>query len=172
MPIRDLLTRKGKSKAHRSTSPEAEPSLAGFTFMRTATNSQEFIQPPSPPGAASLAETKNINTTKRSSRFLSSSRASRASTDPSAENRLSSLLKLRNHSRSRSTNVPSNLPSISDTELGFDDQEAQWEARATILAKGNPNLKHTVPFNEEPVEAVTTVRHVPVRSISNAQGDV
>ena len=68
--------------------------------------------------------------------------------------------------------MPSNLPSISDSKLGIDDQEAQWEERATLLAKENPNLNHNVPLNEKPDEAASTVKPVPVRSISNAQGDV
>ena len=139
--------------------------------MRSNTNTQEIIQPPSPPCATSLPDTVNSNTAKRSSRFRSSSNASTASKFTDAENRLSSLLKLRSHSRSRSLNIPTDLPSISDRKLGLDDQEAQWEERATILAKENPNLKHNVPLNEKP-DNVATTRPVSVRSISNAQGDV
>jgi len=63
-------------------------------------------------------------------------------------------------------NIPTDLPNIDDTNKGQEEKEAQWEERATILAKENPNLKHNGP------DGLTGTRPAPNRYISNAQGDV
>ncbi len=146
MPLKDLLKKRDKIKdddAHGPASSSA-PSPE-FTFLRTDTNTQEIIQPPSHPD-----DTTGTTTTttphlapKRPSRFRSASSTSVSSrTSSQGERRLSQRLHLRSHSyaSSRSSvNLPEDLPDIEND--GSDDRvekEARWEERATILAKGNP----------------------------------
>jgi len=149
--------------------------------MRTDTNTQEIIEPPSPSSEWSVSvPQESPNNPRRLTRFRSSSNASISSKEPKVERRLSSLLSLRSHSHS-SINVPADLPSIDASTEGDEEQEAKWEQRATILAKENPNLKHGVLLTDDRPFAVanpnlssnSTSDNRPVisRSISDAQGD-
>jgi len=139
-----------------------------FTFMRTTTSTQEIISPPSYPGdrtnnANTGAEDMNKkDSPKRMSRFrrhsnvdkerdpsagagaAGASSLGRASAEtPREEKRLSQRLHLRNRSRSgstassRSVNLPADLPDVSTMSVG--GEEENWEKRATLLARGNPN---------------------------------
>lgn len=174
MTLKDLLTRKdssnsrgGSSRAVGGSSPVVKGSSPEFTLMRTNTNSQEIIRPPSPisEGRPTLAA-DSPSPSRRPFRFRSSSSVSTIPKDARSERRLSSLLHLRNNSRGSSVNIPTDLPNIDETNKGQEEKEAQWEARATILAKENPNLKHNG------TDGPTGMRPVPNRSISNARGDV
>jgi hypothetical protein len=133
MALKDLLKQRGKHKE------EVEPIATDdasqkFTFLRTTTNTQELIQPPSYAGDASPESASQVHTSpRRRSRFRSSSNASNKS-----DKRLSSILHIRSHSRSSSANsinVPTNLPEINDGHVAAEDQEARWAERATILAQ-------------------------------------
>ena len=185
MTLKDLLRRKDRIQHDNQPENGASvpaASMPEFTFLRTDTNTQEIIEPPSPPSEKLVhGRRASSNNANNPSRFRSSSHASTSSTEPKAERRLSSLLGLRSHSRS-SINVPTDLPSIAAGTEGDEEQEAQWEQRATILAKENPNLKHGVPLTEE-LPAATAKwslssgasndsKPVIRRSISDAQGDV
>lgn len=150
MTLKDLL--KKKEKTHDDViapivpALEQDPSAPEFTIMRSDTNTQELISPPTFASDNAAAHTDDHSTTKRFSRLRSSSNASTTSKRSSiGEKRLSQRLHLP-HSRSRassqsSVNVPTDLPDIQDLSLEGEEKEARWEERATILAQANPNTR-------------------------------
>ncbi|KAL1651356.1 hypothetical protein SLS58_000696 [Diplodia intermedia] len=163
MTLKDLLKKKDRigdeAAAAQPLPPRASADDAAarapppeFTFMRTTTSTQEVIAPPSFPGeqpprtptnhhGAFLSpndispSTKSTPETRRSIfRTLSS-----AGSSPRGENkRLSERLHLGGRSRSASSlvSLPSDLPAVDESVARSADAEAQWEKRATILAKG------------------------------------
>ncbi|KAI4199267.1 MAG: hypothetical protein LQ350_004727 [Teloschistes chrysophthalmus] len=154
MTIRDLLKKKEKNKqdagqTQSSSAAEASPPPTPFTIMRSDTNTEEVISPPS------FAEDDKPESTtkdahsgkKRFSRFRKPSNASMISTVSShTEKRLSTRLHIGSHSRSSSAgsvNVPSDLPAIRDGTGEGEEKEAEWEKRATILAQENAVVKQT-----------------------------
>ncbi|KAL8735868.1 MAG: hypothetical protein Q9181_002646 [Wetmoreana brouardii] len=180
MTLRDLLKKREKiskdaGPGNAPTKEDASP--AQFTFMRSDTNTQEVISPPS------FAEDHNPHLTKdthsekkRFSRFRKASNASTTSTVSSqGEKRLSSRLHLGSHSRSSSlgsVNVPGDLPIISDGVAGNEEKEAQWEKRATILAQENAIAKQVRSQEGSVADSSLGGRPAISRSISDAQGDV
>ncbi|KAL8795591.1 MAG: hypothetical protein Q9195_002012 [Heterodermia aff. obscurata] len=152
-------------------------SPAEFTFMRSDTNTQELIQPPT------FADEGDVPTpvhehhaSKIASRFRSSSNASTTSKVSSkGEKRLSQRLHLRSASRASSISsiVPADLPAIEDAADGSEEKEARWEERATILAQGN----HTMSQDSAVKEAKGSLHNhgnskpAMTRSISDAKGD-
>ncbi|KAI9794311.1 MAG: hypothetical protein M1833_000402 [Piccolia ochrophora] len=141
MPLKDLLKKKAKVENEHVPASPVSPPPEGFTFMRTTTTTNEIIAPPSfgeENDATSSAARQS--TPKRTSRFRKSSNASTTSAvslTPSekGERRLSQRFHLRGHSRSTSAtsiHVPQDLPNIEDAGR---DAEAEWEQRATLLAK-------------------------------------
>ncbi|KAI4201172.1 MAG: hypothetical protein LQ346_002226 [Caloplaca aetnensis] len=146
MTLRDLLKKREKIREDASEAQRSPP--ADFTFMRSDTNTEEIISPPTFADDYRPHLTKDTHShTKRFSRFRSSSSASTASNASSRgdkEKRSSRRLHLGSHSRSSSIgsgNIPSDLPTISDDVGDSEDKEAQWENRATILAQENPVAK-------------------------------
>ena len=151
MPLKDLLRKKEKisqDAIEGAPAPEPLPTpqtlpIPEFTFMRTDTNTQEIIRPPSFAGDNDPIPTpsQNLSTPpKRSlSRFRKSSIPSpKESNTPTRK--LSQRLHLSRASSSTSVHIPSDLPAIPDPYTPKGDQqerEAQWEERATILAKEN-----------------------------------
>lgn len=150
MTLKDILKKKEKitEDVTQSVVSPPEPDIAeGFTFMRSDTYTQELINPPSfTSEAVELAPHKNEG--RLSSHFARLRSSSDVSTQPApsrhspkSEKRLSQRLHL-TRSRTTSTssvNVPSDLPNIQDVAVQGEEKEAQWEERATMLAKGNPN---------------------------------
>ncbi|KAL8722614.1 MAG: hypothetical protein Q9225_000920 [Loekoesia sp. 1 TL-2023] len=177
MTLRDLLKKREKIREDAGQDHLVEdqnPSASQFTFMRSDTNTQEVISPPSFADDYKPQLTKDTNPqAKRFSRFRSSSNASTASNASSrGEKRLSHRLHLGSHSRSSSissSNVPSDLPAISDETGDGEEKEAQWENRATILAQENPVAKQR--RSRESSAAGLSGRPVIGRSISDAKGD-
>lgn len=182
MTLKDILKKRDKIREDVTPTHTSLPSAVAappeFTFMRTTTNTQELITPPS--FASDTVSQPNKQSKRHSfSRLRSSSNASTASNDQTlhSEKRLSTRLHLRSRtSSSSSIHVPTDLPSISDGAEEAEEKEAQWEKRATILANVNPSSKR---FSQEnPVEkglqspGSSSNRPVPARSISSAQGDV
>ncbi|KAF1989621.1 HCP-like protein [Aulographum hederae CBS 113979] len=138
-----------------------------FTFLRSTTTTQEVIEPPNHPDDVTTPSFKsqNLEVSKRQSRFRRSSNASQTQGLPTPESRNSSIntagsvspdnrsskhksdrrlshrLHLTSRSRtasSTSVNLPSDLPELDAVESKEDDEkEAQWEQRATLLAKSN-----------------------------------
>ncbi|KAL8790827.1 MAG: hypothetical protein Q9213_000451 [Squamulea squamosa] len=177
MTLRELLKKREKIRddGEKKVPVEAQDSPpTQFTFMRTDTNTQELISPPT------FAEDLKIQSTthhekKRFSRFRSSSNASTKSNASNAsEKRLSSRLHLGTHSRSSSlgsANIPSDLPAISDEGGESEDKEAQWENRATILAKENPVVKQGRSRENSLVGSSLSARPPLGRNISDTKGD-
>ena len=185
MTLRDLLRKKDKIKDNApppADSPPVPP--MEFTFMRSDTNTEELIRPPSYPDIPPRDETEP--TRKRFSRLRSSSTASNVSTASKAsstarsEKRLSERLHIHSHSRASSAgsvNVPSDLPTISDDKAQGEEKEALWEERATILAQ--EPVKTTVPHVKDGLSSAIIAekgnfgeRPKVTRNISNAEGDV
>ena len=179
MPLKDLLKKRDKLKEDVTGTQHAPlQSPTEFTFMRSDTNTQELIQPPTFGDEGDVpTPAHEHHSSKLVSRFRSSSNASTTSKVSSkGEKRLSQRLHLRSASRASSISsiVPADLPAIEDATDGSEEKEARWEERATILAQGNhaigqdPTIKEAKgslhsPGNSKP--AIT-------RSISDAKGDV
>lgn len=186
MTLKDLLRKREKSKEDVEPIDSDDPSQK-FTFIRTTTNTQELIQPPSYAGDASPESESQVHTSpRRLSRFRSSSNASSKASNKS-DKKLSSILHIRSHSRSsslNSINVPTDLPVICDGQVAAEDQEARWEERATILAQqvaatrsGSNTISDTklpVAQSETELSARDANDQPPrmVRHLSDAIGDV
>ena len=153
MTLKDILKKKEKIKQDVTPSTvstsEPDPMAEGFTFLRSDTNTQEVIQPPS--FTSESTEPSPPKNQKRLSSHFSRLRSASdapihsAQTGVSAksEKRLSQRFHL-NRSRTpsaSSVNVPTDLPEIQDLAVPGEETEARWEERATMLAKGNPNNK-------------------------------
>ncbi|KAL9035309.1 MAG: hypothetical protein Q9214_006643 [Letrouitia sp. 1 TL-2023] len=174
MPLKDLLKKQQKIKDHATESSAAE-----FTFMRSDTNTQELIEPPSFPDDQTPRPQKDHRSiSDHFSRFRSSSNASSVDSTASSsrgDKRLSHRLHLKSHSRtssSSSVHLPTDLPAISDDAGDREEKEAQWENRATILAKENPIARQSVPHQQSLAGSDSIGRPSIGRGISDAQGDV
>ncbi|MCJ1226224.1 hypothetical protein MMC12_002874 [Toensbergia leucococca] len=185
MTLKDLLKKKEKFKENEAPAPPQ------FTFVRTDTLTQEIISPPSfneSPPPPSGSDPHHHAGGRRLPHFRTASAttiSSRTST-LQGERRLSRPLRLRSASSRASSvgsaNVPFDLPSIAPGSDGSDDKEAQWEERATLLARGNPHglpgganadLPPTTALRELSLEEDGNgTRPKMARSVSDAQGDV
>ena len=198
MTLKDLLKKKEKIKddvtpSVESPPPQEEDLIPPFTIVRSDTDTQELIRPPSfasdnlptPP-----APQEDTSTTRRFSRLRSASTASTSSKISTkaekSEKRLSQRLHLRSHSRAssqNSTNLPTDLPEIKDLPLEAEEKEAKWEERATILAA---SIAHARPPSRDSHQSLADdlignlqkTRQVAwndrvsaTRSVSSAQGD-
>lgn len=182
MPLKDLLKRRDKIKEDGENKQASIPqqSPTEFTFMRSDSNTQEQIQPPSfPEEDAPPSSSHEHHSSKLVSRFRSSSNASTTSKASSkGEKRLSHRLHLRSASRASSFSsiIPEDLPLIEDGAIGSEDKEAEWEERATILAKENAITHHPTPITRENPGMGSRdggeSRPQITRSISDAKGDV
>jgi hypothetical protein len=151
MPLKNLLKKKDKIKDEDThpTPVTPPPGVPEFRIVRTDTNTQEIIQPPT------YNEDRNhLTSPKRRSRFhrnsLTSSFSGEKDLSPPSEKgerRLSQRLHLDRRSRSSSAtsiNVPADLPQIGPDVSDAQEREAQWEKRATILAQGNSNRRPSI----------------------------
>lgn len=190
MTLKDLLKKREKAKEDQKPANPLPmgPSPAEFTFIRSTTNTQELISPPSfASGKAPESNTETSPNSKHRSRFRASSTASTNSrTSNNSEKRIPRLhIRSRSHASSASSiNVPPDLPVIKDSGDKGDDGEAMWEERATILAQKNSNTRSrsgTFPdrrrlsnFSEEVLHTQRRDGDRPAvtRNISDAQGDV
>jgi len=147
MTLKDLLKKKDRIKDDDTQATASSLSSPEFTFIRSDTNTEEIIQPPSYASDAAVPDPPHL-APRRPSRFRSASSTSIASiasiasrNSSQGERRLSQCLHLRSHSYASSqssVNIPTDLPSINDGSDDGEEKEAKWEERATILAKGNP----------------------------------
>lgn len=182
MPLRDILKKRDKIKEDGTDSQASTAVLppTEFVIMRSDTNTQELIQPPSfAEEDAPPIPSHESHSSKIASRFRSSSTASTTSKASSkGEKRLSQRLHLRSASRASSFSsiIPEDLPSIEDGAIGSEEKEAKWEERATILAKGNANMNQPTAVKTENVglscHGSSGSRPQISRSISDAKGDV
>jgi hypothetical protein len=148
MPFKDLLKKKDKVEADTSVDED----VPKFTFMRTDTNTQEIITPPSFYGdnassldgsteskTGRLFKSRPRSTSVASTASASSCTSQKSKPDSPKTRRLSQRLHLR-RSEVSSASVPDDLPAIQvpdDTQDGGAGVESQWEKRATILARKN-----------------------------------
>jgi hypothetical protein len=153
MPLRDLLKKKEKiqgtdsSNASTPTPEELDNPVPEFTFLRTTTTSQEVIAPPTypeenlpPPQSPPKQHHSRLRRHSNASQKSSASEKEQEKQRPKADRRLSERLHLSSRSRSASSisvNVPENLPEIEGGVATNAEGEAEWEKRATLLAKGN-----------------------------------
>ncbi len=124
-----------------------------FTFIRSDTHTQEIIHPPTgpvspvdgdnhltaPDGHSPSRARRSLDMFRSRSRSTSvSSRTSNNTSEKGEKRRLSQRLRL-SRTPSASENVPQNLPEIEmgDGPGGNDEDDAQWEKRATMLAREN-----------------------------------
>ncbi|QDS72946.1 hypothetical protein FKW77_008342 [Venturia effusa] len=143
MTLKDLLKKKEKVEAESSSAQQLAAPPA-FTFIRTTTNTQEIIDPPTYPGDQPPASPPQRSLSHRLGRFRRHSNASQLENQneklevrPKGERRLSERLHLGSRDRAASTssvNIPADLP-----EIQGEEGEDVWEKRATLLAKSNPN---------------------------------
>ena len=156
MTLKDLL--KKRDKIHDDALPPAAPPSIDpleFTIMRSDTHTQELISPPTFASDNQPQHTSNESQHSHNpfSRLRKSSLASSSSKSPSKDEkrpsskegkRLSQSLHFRSNSRKSSqasVNVPSDLPEIQNVAVDKEEQQAQWEQRATILADANANTR-------------------------------
>ena len=193
MPLKDMLKRRSKLKDEEKPGTECATAPAEFTFMRTDTNTQEIISPPSFDGddepELPVDSTTNSEPHRSSKHFPNFRRSSNASTAPKPSNqgerRLSQRLHFRSASRTSSfgsVNVPTDLPDIENINEAGEEKEAEWEKRATILATGNPIAKPGATPTKPPTTAAVEAQLLEKgsqgnrpsvnRSISDARGDV
>lgn len=184
MTLKDLLKKKDKigneSAAQPAPSgPTLSPDVPQFTFMRTTTTTQEHIEPPSFPGDPTREQPLlSPEPQKKSGRFRRHSNASQTSGGEDAgshkaEKRLSERLHLGRSRSSSSVNVPENLPAIEVAVATNEDDEAKWEKRATMLARGNTISRsgNTTPNTEIP-NPISPGGRSRSKTISDAGGDV
>ena len=176
MGLRDLLKKKDDVSEKGHSDPETIGRLAApeFTFIRSDTNSQEIISPPSLPqddmnnsGHLSAASPSGSSRQRRSRDFFRSSSRNRSASDVSStgsvggseKRRLSQRLGL-NRQPSTSENLPGNLPEIRvPDEAGDLDTQSQWEKRATMLAQENEKHRSrpVSPARVSPASAISAV---------------
>ncbi|GME49097.1 hypothetical protein GTA08_BOTSDO13394 [Neofusicoccum parvum] len=148
MTLKDLLKKKDKIKNGSSTSPRASDDAGAtpeFRFMRTTTTTQEVIAPPSFPGESPTAQNSGFLSPDPAKQSKENARKSvfgrslsSAGNSRGGDKRFSERLHLGGRSRSASSlvNLPSDLPAVDEGVARNAEHEAQWEKRATILAKG------------------------------------
>ncbi|KAL9051117.1 MAG: hypothetical protein Q9206_004827 [Seirophora lacunosa] len=181
MNLRDLLKKRekiGEDASQSQAASDESRAPAPFTIMRSDTNTQEVISPPSFAEDDGPHLTKDTHShTKRFSRFRSSSSASTASNASGRgekEKRFSHRLHLGSHSRTSSAgsnNIPTDLPAISDVVGESEENEAQWENRATILAQENPVAKEARSRENSLGDSSRSTRPGMSRNLSDAKGD-
>jgi len=150
MGLRDVLKKKDRS--------DSEPPTPEFTLIRSDTYTREVVYPPGEnpfsrpqPQQQQQQQQQQQSSHKprrsldvfRSSRSRSASAASASSrgSDPNSRkegSRLSRFHLGRDHS---SSNIPADLPEISNGGASGDPDEAEteWEKRAMILARSRPS---------------------------------
>jgi hypothetical protein len=183
MPLRDLLKKKDNIENNGEyTRPSNLPQATEFTFVRTDTHNEEYVQPPSFDADSDSWRKDGEESPKPglTGRWRRLSRASPGETSPSGKDhrRLSHRLHL-NRDRSASTSsthLPSDLPHIEDdySAENREAKEAEWEERATRLASKSPNtatFPPTGPMSHLSLGAPSRSPSRP-RSISDAASDV
>jgi len=143
MTLKDLLKKKDKVK-DEGLRPEPKDSLSPnpvpeFTFLRTTTTSEEVIAPPTYPGDRPPEHEKHHSRFRRHSNAAQATAQSPDQPKSRSEKRLSEKLHIGSRSRTASTssvNIPADLPDVGNDVAKTAEDEAKWEKRATLLAKG------------------------------------
>ncbi len=182
MPLKDFLKKKDKIQAENEASPSvpiiAEPNpIPEITFLRTTTLTQEVISPPIYPEENRPLPPKHPP--KRLNRLRRLSNASQKSNTSERERTgsdrsLSERLHLGSRSRSASStsiNVPTDLPEIESGVAHNAEEEAEWEKRATLLAKGNSIIRPGSSGANEGKQTEQSGKGSKTVSVSDAKGD-
>ena len=168
--LRDLLKKRDKFK-NEEAEDRRIPTSPEVTIIRSDTHTQEILNPPSFNLDSNITPLRDKGSPQfHLSHSRSPSTASKSSHGSHSERKLSSLFHFRSHSKDRlnSENVPGDLPSIATgSEIDADDEEAQWEKRATILAQGSANLGLEPQRN---LPEVTMDEHGPNSGVLRSRG--
>jgi len=164
MPFRDILKKKEKPAPLEEPLHPPFSEVPEFTFLRTTTNLQEEIQPPSYPEdnlpipvtptkekeSRSLfhRSPKKDKDTPKKVTPKSNYTDEKLGTPPSSPRRLSGRLEKLHLGRARSASatsvhVPTDLPDIPLSGLNAEAVEAEWEKRATLLAQEGSRSRST-----------------------------
>ena len=174
--LRDILRKKSRSQREHENESREPGATPAVTIIRSDTTTNEIISPPSFASEDHVGGNL-LGSDGRAAATGSHSTTRSASRTSSAESRLSSLLHRHSHSRHKTTSVhvPDNLPMIGSGPA-TDDKEAQWEKRATLLARGSsgPSAEQETNHPGESLEGRKGARDPSPsrRSISDARGDV
>ncbi|KAK8162960.1 hypothetical protein BKA80DRAFT_204219 [Phyllosticta citrichinensis] len=147
MTLKGLLRKKDRMRtddtvpSHHGLAPPGPPEV---TIIRTTTTMQERISPPSYPGDGEKSprllpipgkqneNQRRLSIFRRPSQLAPDGRGAARN-----DKRLSERLHLsRPRANSSLVNLPSNLPAISVEVARSTEEQAEWEQRATALAKG------------------------------------
>jgi hypothetical protein len=169
MPLRDLLKKKGGARhdeKEQQSFLDIPQDDSQFKFIRTTTNSQEEISPPAFPDdrRQQLPTLTPIIEKRQRGHSLFRRHSPSNAAEGEASKTLSDRLHLVSRSRSASSssvNIPANLPEIDGAAVNNEDKQAEWEKRATLLAKGN-----ALSRSASPLEAGRSP------GVSDPQGDV
>ena len=200
MPLKDILKKKHHIQADQTASNPPHSTLAppispeGFTFMRSDTNTQEIITPPTFAGDDSFPSEKDLSSPEKHKRRSLFHRASsngvpthpppvpepspkdRPTERPGGVRRISAqVMRFSNRDRAGSTGsvtLPQELPEIEGGRVGEVEREAKWEERATILANADVRVseKGGEPGRDGAVGG--SERKGLKRSVSGPEGDV
>ncbi|KAF2088070.1 HCP-like protein [Saccharata proteae CBS 121410] len=180
MTLKDLLKKKDRIRdegatndATASIAKPADVDVPEFTFMRTTTTTQEFIKPPSFPGDPKAASIFRRST---NSPLSPSPEGEQPLKSPRSEKRISELLHLggrsRSNSNSNSVKLPTDLPTIDAGVARSAEQEAQWEKRATLLARGTTIRRHgTATSTAQGVDGSRSRSRSPSPGVNDVGGD-
>jgi hypothetical protein len=148
MTLKDLLKKKDKTRDEGNVpekGPTLSPDVPEFQFYRTTTTTRESIEPPAFPGDPTRASQPFLSPAPESrgfkGRFRRHSNAAESARAPENEKGSHKLSFGRGRSVS-SANVPNDLPAVGgDGVARNEEEEANWEKRATVLISGNTVLK-------------------------------
>ncbi|KAL1604084.1 hypothetical protein SLS60_005676 [Paraconiothyrium brasiliense] len=148
MTLKDLLKKKDKVRDEGNVAeqgPTLSPDVPEFQFYRTTTSTRESIEPPTFPGDPTRASQPFLSPAPEhrgfKGRFRRHSNAAESGGPQESEKGGHKLHFGRNRSAS-SVNVPENLPAVTgDGVARNEEEEANWEKRATVLISGNTVLK-------------------------------
>lgn len=178
--LRDLLKKKdGLKRSHRGTD-NSEPRKPEVMIVRSDTNTQEILNPPSFASEEGAGGGRRVSITGDQAIENSVSRTpSKSAHNLGRRGKVSSIIHFRPHSRHESsfTNILKDLPSIVTSSTSDpEEREAEWEKRATILAQGNAALGSASQFHilqSSPGHTKDSHSQSPsTRSINDDQGDV
>jgi hypothetical protein len=151
-------------RKEKQPEPASQGAPSAITFLRTTTNLQEEITPPVFPGDAKVVPhlpQTSPNSKRRSlgifRRHRSDSNASSTEGKPhqSVADRLHDRLSRSRASSMSSVNIPADLPEEPTAAARSEDEQAEWEKRATILANGQNAPRSSSPSRPSSAHGVS-----------------